>query len=159
MTRTKTTSRQRTGDGKKIFTLRKPKGNVRKKRRYRPGTVALREIRKYQKSTQLLIRQLPFQRLVREIVQTLFKTENYKFQSTAILALQESAELFLSNMFSKCNEIAIHGKRVTVQSKDIQLWDRVIGFREKSFSYFNNQPSLTELLGETVDPKQTGIHF
>ena len=89
----------------------------------------------------------------------MFKTENYKFQSTAILALQESAEDFLVSMFSQCNEIAIHGNRVTVQSKDIQLWDRLIGFREKSFSYFNNQDSLVELLDETKDYKKTGVNF
>lgn len=61
--------------------------------RYRPGTVALREIRRYQKSTELLIRKLPFQRLVREIAQD-FKTD-LRFQSTAILALQEAAEAYL----------------------------------------------------------------
>jgi histone H3 len=62
-------------------------GGVKKPHRYRPGTVALREIRKYQKSTELLIRKLPFQRLVREIAQD-FKTD-LRFQSTAIMALQE----------------------------------------------------------------------
>ena len=62
-------------------------------------------------------------------------------------------------MVSSCNQIAIDGRRVTVQSKDIQLWDRLIGFREKSFTYFNNQDSLVELLGETKDLKKTGIHF
>ena len=68
---------------------------VRKKHRYKPGTVALREIRKYQKSTELLIRKLPFQRLVREIAQD-FKQE-LRFQSTAILALQEAAEAYLDD--------------------------------------------------------------
>ena len=61
--------------------------------RYRPGTVALREIRRYQKSTELLIRKLPFQRLVREIAQD-FKTD-LRFQSSAVMALQESAEAYL----------------------------------------------------------------
>ena len=63
---------------------------VKKPHRFRPGTVALREIRRYQKSTDLLIRKLPFQRLVREIAQD-FKTD-LRFQSSAIMALQESAE-------------------------------------------------------------------
>ena len=154
MTRIKVTSRQRTGDGKN--------NNCRKMykpRRYRPGTVALREIRRYQKSTELLIRKLPFQRLVREIVMTMFKTQNYKFQSTAILALQECAEDFLVSMFSQCNHIVIHSNRVTLQCRDIQLWDRLIGFREKSFTFFNNQDSLVELLQETKDHKKTGITF
>lgn len=58
----------------------------------RPGTVALREIRRYQKSTELLIRKLPFQRLVREIAQD-FKTD-LRFQSAAIGALQVGNSLF-----------------------------------------------------------------
>src|ERR1700722_11471851 len=62
-------------------------GGVKKPHRFRPGTVALREIRRYQKSTELLIRKLPFQRLVREIAQD-FKTD-LRFQSSAIGALQE----------------------------------------------------------------------
>jgi histone H3 len=68
-------------------------GGVKKPHRYRPGTVALREIRKYQKSTELLIRKAPFQRLVREIAQD-FKND-LRFQSTAVLALQEAAEAYL----------------------------------------------------------------
>ena len=72
-------------------------GGVKKPHRYRPGTVALREIRKYQKSTELLIRKLPFQRLVREIAQD-FKTD-LRFQSTAIMALQEAAEAYLVGLF------------------------------------------------------------
>ena len=147
MTRTKTSCRQRTGDGKSRRATKPPTGRVRKPRRYRPGTVALREIRKYQKSTELLINKLPFQRLLKEVVATLYPSGNYRFQSTAILAMQEAAEKFLVSMFDKCNLIAIHGKRVTVQDKDIQLWDRLLGFREKSFPpTFNNHNSLFELL-------------
>ena len=104
---------------------RKPKGKVKKPFRYRPGTVALRQIRKYQKSTELLIRKLPFQRLVKEVVKDLFKTESYRFQSTALLALQEASEGFLLSMFDDVNCIAIHGKRVTIQVKDIQIWKRL----------------------------------
>lgn len=72
-------------------------GGVKKPHRYRPGTVALREIRRYQKSTELLIRKLPFQRLVREIAQD-FKTD-LRFQSSAVMALQESAEAYLVSLF------------------------------------------------------------
>ena len=125
MTRTKITTRQLTGDGKK--TKKPSRGSVRKPRRFRPGTVALREIRKYQKSTELLIRKIPFQRLVREVVHQL-KGTDYKFQSTALLALQEASESFLVNMFEQCNHIAIHGKRVTLQVKDILLWRRLHDF-------------------------------
>ena len=68
-------------------------GNLRTPHRFRPGTVALREIRKYQKSTELLIRKLLFQRLVREIAQD-YKCD-HRFQTTALLALQEAAEAYM----------------------------------------------------------------
>ena len=84
---------------------------------YRPGTVALMEIRVYQKSTQLLIRKLPFQRLVREIAED-FKME-LRFQGVAIMALQESAEAYLVRLFEDSNLYAIHVKRVTIMPKDI----------------------------------------
>ena len=123
MTRTKVTVRKLTGDGK--TTKKQSSGRVRKPIKFRPGTVALREIRKYQRTTELLIRKLPFQRLVREVVYEMFKTEGYRFQSTALLALQEASESFLVNMFHQSNLIAIHGKRVTLQVKDILLWRRL----------------------------------
>ncbi|KAI9612788.1 hypothetical protein KEM48_004022 [Puccinia striiformis f. sp. tritici PST-130] len=102
-------------------------GGVKKPHRYRPGTVALREIRRYQKSTELLIRKLPFQRLVREIAQD-FKTD-LRFQSSAVMALQESAEAYLVGLFEDTNLAAIHAKRVTIQPKDIQLARRLRGER------------------------------
>jgi len=102
-------------------------GGVKKPHRYKPGTVALREIRRYQKSTELLIRKLPFQRLVREIAQD-FKTD-LRFQSSAIGALQESAEAYLVSLFEDTNLAAIHAKRVTIQPKDIQLARRLRGER------------------------------
>ena len=87
--------------------------------------MALREIRKYQKSTELLIRKLPFQRLVREIAQD-FKTD-LRFQSSAVLALQEAAEAYLVGLFEDTNLAAIHAKRVTIMPKDIQLARRIRG--------------------------------
>jgi histone H3 len=100
---------------------------VKKAHRFRPGTVALREIRKYQKSTELLIRKLPFQRLVREISQE-FKTD-LRFQSNAIAALQEAAEAYLVGLFEDTNLCAIHAKRVTIMTKDMQLARRIRGER------------------------------
>ncbi|CAD6333698.1 unnamed protein product [Miscanthus lutarioriparius] len=102
-------------------------GGVKKPHRFRPGTVALREIRKYQKSTELLIRKLPFQRLVREIAQD-FKTD-LRFQSSAVSALQEAAEAYLVGLFEDTNLCAIHAKRVTIMPKDIQLARRIRGER------------------------------
>lgn len=103
-------------------------GGVKKPHRYRPGTVALREIRKYQKTTDLLIRKLPFQRLVREIAQDCFTTVN-RFQSQAVFALQEAAEAYLVALFEDTNLCAIHAKRVTIMPKDMQLARRIRGER------------------------------
>ena len=102
-------------------------GGVKKPHRYRPGTVALREIRRYQKSTDLLIRKLPFQRLVREVA-TDFKND-LRFQGTAILALQEATEAFLVSLFEDANLLAIHAKRVTLMAKDLTLARRIRGGR------------------------------
>jgi len=105
-------------------------GGIKKPHKFRPGTVALREIRRYQKSTELLIRKLPFQRLVREIAQDYhFRGENLRFQSTTIAALQEAAEAYLVGVFEDTNLCAIHAKRVTILPKDIQLARRIRGER------------------------------
>ncbi|CAD5189082.1 unnamed protein product [Musa acuminata subsp. malaccensis] len=109
------------------ISLPRTTGGVKKPHRFRPGTVALREIRKYQKRTELLIRKLPFQRLVREIAQD-FKTD-LRFQSHAVLALQEAAEAYLVGLFEDTNLCAIHAKRVTIMPKDIQLARRIRGER------------------------------
>ena len=95
--------------------------------RFRPGTVALREIRKFQKSTELLIRKLPFQRLVREIAMD-YKSD-LRFQSQAIYALQEATEAYMVGLFEDTNLCAIHAKRVTIMPKDIQLARRLRGER------------------------------
>ena len=130
-----------------------PLGGVKKPHRYRPGTVALREIRKFQKSTELvsyvakvsfllyshpninlilsclkqLIKRLPFQRLVREIAMD-FKSD-IRFQSPALMALQEASESYLVGLFECANLCAIHGHRVTIQPRDIQLSRRLRGER------------------------------
>lgn len=105
-------------------------GCLKKPRRYRPGTVALREIRKYQGSTDLLIRKAPFQRLVREIADEVCSEEmkgHLRFQSTAVLALQEAGEAYLIGVFEDANLCAVHAKRVTIMPKDIQLARRIRG--------------------------------
>ncbi|XP_063886282.1 uncharacterized protein LOC135114303 [Scylla paramamosain] len=113
MARTKQTARKSTGGKaprKQLATKAARKsapatGGVKKPHRYRPGTVALREIRRYQKSTELLIRKLPFQRLVREIAQD-FKTD-LRFQSSAVMALQEASEAYLVGLFEDTNLSAL----------------------------------------------------
>mmetsp|Transcript_1182 Transcript_1182/g.1617 ORF Transcript_1182/g.1617 Transcript_1182/m.1617 type:complete len:138 (-) Transcript_1182:146-559(-) len=129
MARTKQTARKSTG-GKfvrkqlAIKSVKKPAaskgvGGVKKPHRYRPGTVALREIRRYQKSTELLIRKLPFQRLVREIAQD-YKTD-LRFQQSAVLALQEASEAYLVGLFEDTNLCALHAKRSTIVPRDMLL--------------------------------------
>ena len=115
--------------GKKARKLAPATGGIKKPHRYRPGVVALREIRKYQKSTELLIRKLPFQRLVREIAQDFDKYGDLRFQSTAILALQEAAEAYLVGLFEDTNLCALHAKRVTIMPRDLQLARRIRGER------------------------------
>jgi histone H3 len=131
MARSKQTARKSTGGKAPIMQVatkaaRKSApgtGGVKKPRRYRPGSVALREIRRYQKSTDLLIPKRPFQRVVREIAQG-FKTD-LRFQSSAVLALQEASEAYLVTLFEDANLCAIHAKRITIMPKDIRLACRI----------------------------------
>ena len=132
MARTKHTARKMTGakQPRKHVANKKttaPAGGVKRAHRFRPGTVALREIRRFQKSTELLVRKLPFQRLVREIAND-FKTD-LRFQSSAVLALQEAAEAYMVGLFEDTNLCAIHAKRVTIMPKDMQLARRIRGER------------------------------
>ena len=86
---------------------------------------ALKEIQKYQKGADLLIRRVPFQRLVREIVQK--RREGLKLQSSVVLALQEAGEAFLVGLLEQVNMCAIHAKHVTIMPRDIQLVCRIWG--------------------------------
>ena len=135
MARTKQTARKSTGaaTGKKQLATKASRtattegAKDKKARRYRPGTVALREIRRYQKTTDLLLRKAPFQRLVREVTQD-FKAE-CRLQSSAVMALQEASEAYLVGLFEDTNLCAIHAKRVTIMPKDMQLARRIRGER------------------------------
>ena len=109
--------------------------------------MALHEIRHYQKSSALLIRKLPFQRLVREIAQD-FKM-NLRFQSVAILCLQEAAEAYLVGLFEDTNLCAIHAKRVTITPKDLQLARPIRGERKtvpnnKNLGPFQDHPQYSK---------------
>ena len=98
-----------------------------KPHRYRAGTVALKDICHYQGSTALRIRKFPFQRVVREIAQDI-KTD-LRFQSAAVLCLQEATEAYLVGLLDDANLCAIHARRVTIMPKDIQLARRIRGER------------------------------
>ena len=118
---------------------------IKKPHHYWPGTVALREIRRYQKGTDLLIRKAPFQHLVCEIIQEVpykhlkgfpdlrysVKSDDlpYRMQRTALLALQEVAEAYQVDLFEWTNLCAVHAKRVTIMPKDMQLARRIHGER------------------------------
>lgn len=102
-------------------------GGMKRKMRFRPGTVALREIKRYQKSTDLLMAKAPFQRFVRSICDGI--DGQLRFQSQALLALQEAAESYLSGLFEDANLCAIHATRVTVMKKDLDLARRIRGER------------------------------
>jgi histone H3 len=93
--------------------------------------VALREIHRYQKSTELLIRKALLQRLVCEVGEDYGRQMNkdFRFQSMAILALQEALEAYLIGLFEDTNMCAIHAKRVTIMPKDIQLARHIRGER------------------------------
>ena len=137
MARTKQTARKSTGGKapRKMLATKAARksapapGGIKKPHFYRPGTVALREIRKYQKSTEFLIRKAPFQRLVREITQA--HKGDLRFQSSALGASQEASEAYLVGLFEDTNLCAIHAKRVTIMPKDIQLTRRIRRERER----------------------------
>ena len=132
MARTKETARK--SAPKKALGKKKAKksasgsgSGVKKSFRWRPGTVALREIRKYQKGTELLLRKAPFQRLVRELA------SNYKdglrFQSSAVAAIQEATESYVVSLLSDTNLCAVHSRRGTVMPRDLHLARRLRGER------------------------------
>ncbi|CAM9992650.1 unnamed protein product, partial [Scytosiphon promiscuus] len=97
--------------------------------RFRPGRRALKEIRRFQNSTELLLPKSSFQRLVKEITSALARNlaGTLRFQSTAILALQYAVEAYAVGLFEDTNLCAIHGRRVTIMPKDIFLARRLRG--------------------------------
>jgi len=133
MARTKQTARKSTGGKaprkqlatKAARSSAPSSGGVKRPHRYRPGTVALREIRRYQKSTEMILPYVPFSRVVREVAQD-YKSD-LRFQSSAMKALQEAAEAYLVGLFEDANLCAIHCKRVTLMPKDINLARRIRG--------------------------------
>lgn len=142
MARTKAVARKKGPDGRpqrgrlQTMAVRKslaPSCGVKKQpHRYRPGTVALREIRKYQKSTELIIRKAPFSRLVKQILQETegvngAKTTATRLEPSALVALQEAAESYVVGLFEDTNLCALHAKRVTIHPLDMQLARRIRG--------------------------------
>ena len=108
----------------------------RKKMKFKPGTVALREIKRYQKSTDLLLPRAPFQRLVRDICRDI--DSDLRFQAQALMALQESAEAYLTGVFEDANLCSIHAQRVTLMKKDMELARRIRG--DQNLDFRDTQP-------------------
>ena len=134
MARTKRTARKdEEGKKRSTFAKKQPRSQAdnppaqHQPQRYQPGTVALREIQKYQKSTDLPICKLPFQHLVREILQGF--GVGFRVMPTMVMALQEAAEVYLVQLLEDLNLCAIHAKHITIQPKDIQLARRIHGER------------------------------
>ena len=126
MARTKRTARKdKVGRKQSAFAKKQPRSQMgqatmqQQPHRYQPGMVALREIRRYQKSTELLIRKILFQRLVRKILQGY--GVGYRVTPAMMMALQEAAEAYLVQLLEDSNLCAIHAKCITIQPKDIQL--------------------------------------
>ena len=109
---------------KQLKTIRDEK--LEKQRKIQRGMQALKEIQKYPKGADLLIRRVPFQRLVREIVQK--RGEGLKLQSLAVLALKEAGEAFIVGLMEQANLCTIHAKQVTIMPRDIQLAHRIQDF-------------------------------
>ena len=121
MARTKQTARKSIGHKQPSITRRR--NGPKKPHRFRPGVVALREIRRYQKSTNLLMRKVPFQRVVREVAYEV--KPNLRFQADALKALQEACEMHMVDLFECANLAAINCKRVTIMKRDLQLIKRI----------------------------------
>lgn len=117
----KNTSRRKSPGTKNI--------SLKQKHKAKPGQKALREIRRLQLSTKLLIPRLPFMRIVKEIMMEMipFDKQLYRIQSLALEALQEMTELYFVHFFEDAMLCAIHAGRVTLQPKDIRLARRIRG--------------------------------
>ena len=103
------------------------KSGMKKSYRWKPGTVALRQVKKLQKSTELLIAKAPFSRLVREVAES--GKAGLRFQSSAVAAIQEATEAFVVSLLSDANLTALHANRVTALPRDLQLVRRLRGER------------------------------
>ncbi|CAD5179734.1 unnamed protein product [Musa acuminata subsp. malaccensis] len=100
----------------------------RRRYRHRPGVMALREIRRLQKSWKLLIPMAPFVRLVREIT-NFYSKDVSRWTPEALIAIQEATETYIQGLFEDAYLCTIHAKRVTLQQKDLQLARRICGRR------------------------------
>lgn len=126
MSRTKQTAKS-APKAKKVAKKAPKAPGTKRNRRWRPGTVALREVRKYQKTTGTLIRKAPFQRLVREVGHG--AKDGLRWAAAAVGAVQEATESYVIGLLSDSNLCALHARRVTIMPRDIHLARRLRGER------------------------------
>jgi histone H3 len=128
MARTKqTVSKSSKSIAKKAKKATTGAAGVKRVHRFRPGTVALRQIKKLQKSTDLLMRKAPFQRLVRQLAAA--HKDGLRFAASALAALQESTESYVISLLADANLCSLHAKRVTAMPSDLHLARRLRGER------------------------------
>jgi histone H3 len=127
MARSKETSAKKIVKKAKVSKKSAGASGVKKSFRWRPGTVALRDIRKLQRSTDLLLRKAPFQRLVRDCAES--HKKGLRFAASSLAALQEATESYAVSLLSDTNLCAIHTRRVTIMPRDIELARRLRGER------------------------------
>ena len=142
------------GITKKLFT-EKTKEVKEGKRRFRPGTVALREIKKYQKDVSNLIPRAPFQKLVRQICSGI--DNELRFQSQALVALQEAAEAYTVTLFEDTNLCCLHANRMTVMKKDMALARRIRGDKNQDFVY-RDQSEQDQFMQLPYKNQKFGMH-
>jgi histone H3 len=130
-----------------MLITKKPKDvpDVKRPHRFKPGTVALREVRKYQKSTELLLRKAPFKRLVRECAAEW--KDDLRFTKTAFQVFQEGAEAYLTGLFEDLNHCAIHARRVTIMPKDFHLRIRIKAPYDKTCALYMSEKQRTKADG------------
>lgn len=140
-------------------TVKKAEHLASKKKAAKPGQAALREIKKYQKSTDLLLRKLPFQRLVKEIMMCDDRAAEIRFQSQSLLALQEATEAYLVGLFEDTNLCAIHAKRVTIMPKDMHLAARIRGEKRSESKEMQGDKNMKKDVGILNLKKETGGRY
>lgn len=113
----KTKAGRKTSESRPAPTMSAGKKKIN--RYHKPGVMALKEIYRYQKSTDLLIKKMPFRRVIRELAREI--NPELRFRSVALQTIQECAENFLVKLCEDSKLVAIHAKRVTMMAKDLLL--------------------------------------
>ncbi|MHA2265858.1 MAG: hypothetical protein ACXAEN_25990, partial [Candidatus Thorarchaeota archaeon] len=123
---------------KKTIRRKKLEGDAKRPHRWRPGTVSLREIKNYQKTSGLLVQHAPFERLVREVAGQF--VADLRFTHEFMTAFQNLVEYDMVNMMNTANELCCHANRETLQVQDIDLAIRLLRLPEHDVEVENFIP-------------------